>query len=145
MNNKINLHQSAQAKSLPQTCFFWKMLSNINDCVKKIFLYFTASLILAWISIQIIYTRVCFIAMNTYQSDLKSHQSAFNKNWHVCSFNFMCVVLVLVFIKWISQSETILGSLSNKFSKMELFAKTVTGFCKKLHLRNMSWIRLSHF
>ena len=29
----------------------WKMFGNISDCVKKIFLYFTASLILAWISV----------------------------------------------------------------------------------------------
>ena len=35
----------------------WKMLGNISDCVKKIFLYFTASLIIAWISIRIIYIR----------------------------------------------------------------------------------------
>ena len=35
----------------------WKMLGNISDCVKKIFLYFTASLIIAWISKRIIYIR----------------------------------------------------------------------------------------
>ena len=35
-----------------------KMLGNISDCVKKIFVYFTASLILAWIPI------------NTYQPDM---------------------------------------------------------------------------
>ena len=43
-----------------------KMLNNISDCVKKTFLFFTASLILTWISIRIIY----FVAINTSQSDL---------------------------------------------------------------------------
>ena len=50
---------------------FWhwkigKMLDSISDCVKKTFLYFTASLILICISIRIIY----FVAINTSQSDL---------------------------------------------------------------------------
>ena len=49
------------------------MLGNISDCVKKIFLDFTASLNLGWIFIQIIYIRVYFVAINISQSDLKSH------------------------------------------------------------------------
>ena len=42
---------------------FRKMLGNTSDCVRKIFLYFTASLILAWISM-----RIKYISLNEHIS-----------------------------------------------------------------------------
>ena len=62
------------------SCLCGKMLGNISDCVKKAFLYFTASLTLAWISIRIIYIRVYFVAINTSQSDLNESLKCINKN-----------------------------------------------------------------
>ena len=89
------------------------MLGNISDCVKKIFLYFTTSLILAWISLQIIHTRVYFIAMNTSQSDLnESSKRIYKKLIYVCSFNFMYVVLVRPLIRAQVRAQARLLTLS---------------------------------
>ena len=113
------------------TILYRKMLGNISDCVKKIFLYFTASLIKAWISIRIIYTKVYFISMNTSPSDLnESSKLIKQKLIYVCSFNFMYIVLVLVFRKWISQSDTNFGEFINTYLLWSSLRKQLTVFVK---------------
>ena len=106
------------------TILYRKMLGNISDCVKKIFLSFTASLIKAWISIRIIH-------MNTSPSDLnESSKLIEQKLIYVCSFNFMYIVLVLVFRKWISQSDTNFGESINTYLLWSSLRKQLTVFVK---------------
>ena len=46
----------------------WKMIDNISDCVKNIFLYFTASGNLVWICVWIISWRYNTSMINIYRS-----------------------------------------------------------------------------
>ena len=58
----------------------WKMLGNISNCVNKMFLYFTASLVLAWITIWRKYILESILLQHiSIWSELAINGSNFNK------------------------------------------------------------------
>ena len=77
------------------------MLGNISDCVKKIFRYFTALVVLAWIYTWIILSESLLLQHISKRRNMKSHQSSFfNTFIYVCqkSWSYFCFVYKMNFL-----------------------------------------------
>ena len=86
----------------------WKMIDNISDCVKNIFLYFKASGNLVWICVWIISWRYDTSMINIYRSlyccDISQSEwvikAQFTKTNICMLFNFMCSYVLTWETKW---------------------------------------------